>query len=337
MFKHMRRVLMATALAALAFQGAAQAESADRLNFGIISTESSQNLKSMWEPFLADMSKKTGMEIKAFFAPDYAGIIQGMRFGKVDVAWYGNKSAMEAVDRAGGEVFAQTVAADGSPGYWSILIAHKDSPINSVQDMLANAGDLSFGNGDPNSTSGYLVPGYYVFAKNNVLADKIFKRTLNASHEVNALSVANRQVDVATFNTEGMDRLEKTNPEKAAQLKIIWKSPLIPADPIVWRKNLPQETKDKLREFFAAYGADEREMKVLAGLQWGRFRSSTDDQLLPIRQLELFKTRSQVLADKTLSDTDRQARVSKIDADLEKLSERMAALEKNESKVARAN
>ena len=39
-----------------------------------------------------------------------------MRFNKVQVAWFGNKSAMEAVDRASGEVFAQMVAADGSPG-----------------------------------------------------------------------------------------------------------------------------------------------------------------------------------------------------------------------------
>ena len=70
--------------------------------------------------------------------------------------------------------------------------------------MLANAKSLTFGNGDPNSTSGYLVPGYYVFAKNNVDPVKAFKRTLNSSHEVNALAVANKQVDVATFNTEGM-------------------------------------------------------------------------------------------------------------------------------------
>src|SRR5690606_39794889 len=121
---------------------------------------------------------RTGMEIKAFFAPDCAGIIQGMRFDRVDVAWYGNKSAMEAVDRAGGEVIMQTVAADGGPGYWSLLIAHKDSPINSVEDMLREAGQLTLGNGDPNSTSGFLVPGYYVFAKNDVDAKNIFKRKI---------------------------------------------------------------------------------------------------------------------------------------------------------------
>lgn len=333
MFKSMRKLVLSTAVASLAWSGAAQANEPKELNFGIISTESSQNLKAQWDPFLAAMSERTGMEIKAFFAPDYAGIVQGMRFDKVDVAWYGNKSAMEAVDRAGGEIFMQTVAADGSPGYWSLLIAHKDSPVNSVEDMLQNAKNLTFGNGDPNSTSGFLVPGYYVFAQNNVEPKEIFKRTLNASHEVNALSVANKQVDVATFNTEGLERLEITNPDKAKELKIVWKSPLIPADPIVWRKNLPEETKKKINDFFTNYGANEAEMAVLNNLQWGRFRASDNDQLLPIRQLELFKTRSQVAADTTLSDSERQEKLASIDADLEKLAARMAALDK---KVASA-
>ena len=80
------------------------------LNFGIISTESQQNLKPQWTPFLQDMEKKLGVKVGGGFAPDYAGIIQGMRFNKVDIAWYGNLSAMEAVDRANGQVFAQTVA-----------------------------------------------------------------------------------------------------------------------------------------------------------------------------------------------------------------------------------
>lgn len=120
------------------------------LNFGIISTESQQNLKPQWTPFLQDMEKKLGVKVNAFFAPDYAGIIQGMRFNKVDIAWYGNLSAMEAVDRANGQVFAQTVAADGSPGYWSVLIVNKDSPINNLNDLLAKRKDLTFGNGDPN-------------------------------------------------------------------------------------------------------------------------------------------------------------------------------------------
>jgi len=189
----------------------------NQLNFGIISTESSQNLRQVWTPFLNDMGKKLGVKVKAFFAPDYAGIIQGMRFNKVDVAWFGNKSAMEAVDRSGGEIFAQTVDVDGNPGYWSLLVTNKNSDINSVEDMMNNAKDLVFGNGDPNSTSGYLVPSYYIFAKNNVDPKKAFKRVLNSSHETNLLAAATGQVDVATNNTESLSRLEETHPDIAPE------------------------------------------------------------------------------------------------------------------------
>ncbi|RPY07396.1 phosphonate ABC transporter substrate-binding protein [Pseudomonas aeruginosa] len=326
MLKRFSRVLAASALLAGSLAGMAHADQ-PVINFGIISTESSQNLKSIWEPFLKDMSQQTGYQVKAFFAPDYAGIIQGMRFDKVDIAWYGNKAAMEAVDRAHGEIFAQTVAASGAPGYWSLLIANKDSKIDSLEDMLANAKSLTFGNGDPNSTSGYLVPGYYVFAKNNVDPVKAFKRTLNSSHEVNALAVANKQVDVATFNTEGMERLELTQPEKARQLKVIWKSPLIPGDPLVWRNNLSDEQKNKLRDFFFKYGANAEQKKVLADLQWSKFQPSDDDQLLPIRQLELFKQRTDVANNANLGAEEKAAKLKAIDEELAKLEKRMAERE----------
>ncbi|MCO3489206.1 phosphonate ABC transporter substrate-binding protein [Pseudomonas aeruginosa] len=326
MLKRFSRVLAASALLAGSLAGMAHADQ-PVINLGIISTESSQNLKSIWEPFLKDMSQQTGYQVKAFFAPDYAGIIQGMRFDKVDIAWYGNKAAMEAVDRAHGEIFAQTVAASGAPGYWSLLIANKDSKIDSLEDMLANAKSLTFGNGDPNSTSGYLVPGYYVFAKNNVDPVKAFKRTLNSSHEVNALAVANKQVDVATFNTEGMERLELTQPEKARQLKVIWKSPLIPGDPLVWRNNLSDEQKNKLRDFFFKYGANAEQKKVLADLQWSKFQPSDDDQLLPIRQLELFKQRTDVANNANLGAEEKAAKLKALDEELAKLEKRMAERE----------
>lgn len=307
-----------------------QAEEQKTLNFGIISTESSSNLKDVWNPFLEDMSKKLDMEVEGFFAPDYAGIIQAMRFDKVDIAWYGNKSAMEAVDRAGGEVVVQTVAADGSPGYWSLMIVHKDSKdLNSVEDVLANAKDLTFGNGDPNSTSGFLVPSYYIFAKNGVEPKKAFKRTLNSSHETNAMAVANKQVDVATFNTESMERLRINFPEKADDLKVIWKSPLIPSDPLVWRKNLPAETKQKVYDFLMTYGTtgDKQELAILEDLQWAPFRASSNDQLIPIRQLELFKQKANIKNDEIYSEEEKAKKLAEIDAQLAGLERRTAALD----------
>jgi phosphonate transport system substrate-binding protein len=320
--KWLRSVALSLTLAA-GFGGAAQAEDLKELNFGIISTESSQNLKTIWDPFLADMSKKLGVKVNAFFAPDYAGIIEGMRFDKVDVAWHGNKSAMEAVDRANGEIFVQTVAADGSPGYWSLLLAHKDSKLNSVEDVIKYGPELTFSNGDPNSTSGFLVPGYYVFGLNKIDPKTYFKQTVSGNHESNALAVANKQVDFATGNTENMARLEKNFPDKFKEVKIIWKSPLIPSDPIVWRKNLSDGDKGKIKDFFLTYGVSgpdaAREKEILAGLQWAPFKESNNDQLVPIRVLSLFKNRIAVEGDTTLSDADRQQKLAEIDAKLDEL------------------
>ncbi|GDX07296.1 phosphonate ABC transporter substrate-binding protein [Buttiauxella selenatireducens] len=325
-YKAAKALVFTSLLSVSTLFSAAHADEQEKaLNFGIISTESQQNLKPQWDPFLKDMEKKLGVKVNAFFAPDYAGIIQGMRFNKVDIAWYGNLSAMEAVDRANGQVFAQTVAADGSPGYWSVLIVNKDSPINNLQDMLAKRKELTFGNGDPNSTSGYLVPGYYVFAKNNAAANE-FKRSVNANHETNALAVANKQVDVATNNTENLDRLKKTAPEKFKDLKVIWKSPLIPGDPIVWRKNLSETTKDKIYDFFMTYGKTPEEAAVLKGLTWAPFRPSSDLQLVPIRQLALFKQMQGVKDNKGLAEPEKNSKVTEIQNQLSDLDRLTAAL-----------
>ncbi|UTD57408.1 phosphonate ABC transporter substrate-binding protein [Halomonas sp. MS1] len=325
-FTSYRRLLLPL-VAGISFAASTQLLAADTLKFGIISTESSQNQRPMWQPFLDDMSEELGMEVEPFFATDYAAVIQAMRFDQIDLAWYGNKSAIEAVDRAGGEVFAQTIPANGQPGYWSLMIVHQDSDLHSVEDVLENSSDLVFGNGDPNSTSGYLVPGYYVFAQNDVDVATAFKRTLNSSHETNALSVANRQVDVATFNTESMERLEISAPEKAEQLRVVWTSPLIPSDPLVWRTNLSEETKDGLREFFFNYGDSDEEQAILEPLQWSHFKASNNDGLLPIRQLELFKQRADVANNESLSDADREQQLAELDAQLEALNQRLQDLQ----------
>ena len=288
------------------------------INFGIISTESSQNLKSDWQPVLDDMAKKLGMKVNGFFASDYAGIIEGMRFNKVQVAWFGNKSAMEAVDRASGEVFAQMINADGTLGYYSHLIVHKDSPIKSLDDMLKQGKNLSFGNGDPNSTSGFLVPGYYVFSQNNIDPKTFFKVSRGANHESNALAVANKQVDVATNNSENLDKIKDKLPGKFNDIRVIWTSPLIPSDPLVIRKDMAEPLKGKVKEFFYNYGKGSQQEKdnLYKLSKLSSFKVSTNSQLIPIRQLELFKDRNKIDADASLAAADKQSKLADIDRQL---------------------
>jgi len=322
----MLRTIVAAAVGAVLWAGPARA--ADEINFGIISTEASTNLKKIWDPFLADMAKGTGLKINAFFASDYAGIIEGMRFNKVQIAWYGNKSGMEAVDRASGEVFAQTVAADGSAGYWSHVIVHKDSPFQKVEDVLKCDKSLDFGIGDPNSTSGFLVPATFVFSARNIDPKACFKTVRAANHEANALAVANKLVHAAANNNENLDRLKKTAPDKAAQIRIIWTSPLIPSDPLVWRKDLDAGLKKKIGDWLFAYGKSDDEKKRLGELGWAPFKKSDNNQLLPIRQMEVNRAITKLKADEKVAEAEKTAKLAELQKQFDDLGKQIAALKK---------
>ena len=313
----LHKMLTVTAFALVLAFSPAMAD--DEINFGVISTEASTNLKKAWEPFLEDMQKGIGLKVNAFYATDYAGVIEAMRFNKVQVGWFGNKSAMEAVDRASGEVFAKITTADGTEGYYSHIIVHKDSAFQTLDDILKCDKSLDFGIGDPNSTSGFLVPTTFIFAARDIDPKACFKTVRNANHEANALAVANNLVQAATNNSESLGRLQKSVPEARSKIRVIWTSGLIPSDPFVWRKDLGADTKKKLSDWLLSYGksgnaeADARAKKVLAGLVWSGFRKSDDDQLLPIRQMEISKAMLKIKGDERLTGDEKKTKLAELE------------------------
>lgn len=258
---------------------------------------------------------------------DYAGVIWALRQGNAHMAWLGNKGAIEAVDRANAEVGVQIINKDGQNGYYSHLIARKDSGLKNLDAVLSKAEDLTFGMGDPNSTSGSLVPGYYIFAKREIDPTTAFKRMTQAGHEDNFHAVFVKKVDVATSNSSDLQRFAKRFPEEYEAIKVIWTSPLIPSDPIVWMQSLPDAIKEKTAAFFASYGQKEgataarvaKEQKVLEGLNWSGFRRSDDSQLVPVRILKLYKELLETRNDPALSEEKKLQRVENLELKINSL------------------
>lgn len=298
----------------------------EEINFGIISTESQAHQKPIWEPFIEAMSAEFGIPVKAFYATQYAGVIAAMAVGKVDLAWFGGKSYIEAAARANAEAFALTVADDGSKGYYSHLITNVDNPwvkdINLDKEkgykyVLENASKLTFAFNDPNSTSGFLVPDYYIFAQNNINPKEEFKRLIFAgNHEAAALAVANNRVDVATSNDKALSRLEKINPAAWKKIKVIWTSPEIPSDPIAYRQDLPPGVKENIRDFFYSY----KDKAVLKPLEWSGFEQADDSRWNTIRELELAKQILEVENNKNLSIENKQQQIDELNKQLDALS-----------------
>ena len=259
------------------------------ITFSILSAEGQASSGPLWQPLLDDMSKAIGVPVRPFFGSNYTILVEAMRGNQTQVAWLSAKPALEAVDRAEGEVIARIVDPEGSDSYRSTIIVRRGSGI-TLDQVMACGKRYDFGIGDAQSTSGTLAPMAFLFNPRNVVPAECFKTVRSANHQANAFAVATGVVDVATSNTVNTVFLTRQNPQVAAQIEEIWQSPPIPESGIVLRADLDPALKEKIRSFFLTYGQGEgaeadRQRKVLAGLNYSRFNAADDSYLNPVREM----------------------------------------------------
>lgn len=292
-----RRLIPLIALAVLAScapQGGKPADAGKTLTFSIVSTEATQTQMEEWGPFLKDMQAATGLTVKPFFGSNYSALIEAMRFKQTDLGWFTNQSGLEAVRRAGGEVFARTTHPNGADGYQGVIVVKKGSGI-TLDKLLKCDQSMDFGMGDAKSTSGTLAPNTYLFGPKGIDPAKCFKTIRSASAEANLYAVGTGVLPAATDNTRSMDRLAVIDSPEAkkvmAALQVIWTSPTIPEDPMIWRADLDPALKKKLADFFFSYGVGDtpearRQRAVLERIQTGPFKHADNTHLLPVREME---------------------------------------------------
>ena len=270
--------LIAAALATTALTGAALAQNADVTEFriGILGGENAQDRMNSYECLRGYTEERLGVPAKLFAPADYNGVIQGLLGGTLDMAWLG-ASAYAAVylqDPEAVEPVLVKINLDGSYGYHSIGFARKDAGINTLEDMQGKV----FGFGDPNSTSGYLIPSIEIPQTTGATmesGDYFGEVKFTGGHEQTIVAVNNGDVDGGVTWADGQGNWEDGYNSGALRKAVdaglvdmndlveIWRSKPIPEGPVVLRKDLPEEVKttmtqlvDELHEMDAdcAYG-----------------------------------------------------------------------------------
>ncbi len=251
----MQKLLTATALTAL-LASSATAQELTGFNIGILGGENAQDRMTNLECFRAKVEAELGVPTKLFTPADYDGVIQGLLGGSLDFAWLGASAYAkvwltnpEAVD-----VILTKQNTDGTTGYYSIGFAKADSGITSMDDAKGK----TFAFADPNSASGYLIPGAELRETYGTLEDYFGQVKMSGGHEQSIVGVANGDFDAAVAWADGLgnweDGFNSGAFRKAADsglvdmttLTEIWRSKLIPEGPMVVRKTLPQDAKDKM-------------------------------------------------------------------------------------------
>jgi phosphonate transport system substrate-binding protein len=200
-----------------------------------------------------------GVETKLFAPADYNGVIQGLLGGTLDMAWLGASSyaAVYLQDPEAVEPVLVKINLDGSYGYHSIGFARVDSGITSLEDVKGKV----FGFGDPNSTSGYLIPSIEIPLQTNASmgsGDYFGEVKFTGGHEQTIVAVSNGDINAGVTWADGQGNWEDGYNSGALRKAVdaglvdmndlveIWRSKPIPEGPVVLRTSLPQDVKDKM-------------------------------------------------------------------------------------------
>lgn len=217
------------------------------VRFGISSSENAEHAMARNEPFRVYLQEKLGVPVKLFRSADYAGLIEAMRTGNLEFARLGpaNYALANKLMGEGVQPVLRDLDNEGAEGYYSVLAVKADSPYKSIDDLKGK----TIGWADPNSTSGYQYPSY--FLRKAGYDDKVFfgKTAFSGSHENGIIALLQGTYEVAathwTNETRGnIQRMEEKGMIPKGQTRIIWKSPLIPNSPWVTRTDLPKELQD---------------------------------------------------------------------------------------------
>jgi len=221
------------------------------VSIGLIPAEAKVGAETL-EKFRTYLEKETGLTIKMNNYPDYNGVVEALNHDKLDVAYLGPLTYVIAHHKSGAQAFVAKTAK-GVPYYYSYILTHKDAPYNTIEDLLADKANVSFAFGDPNSTSGSLVPS--IELKNRGVYrskdDSDFQKvTFTGSHDVTALSIQNKQVTAGAIDSAYFDKLVEKGKVDGSQFKQIWQSDKLFQYPFVARKNLDPTAVEKLTTSF---------------------------------------------------------------------------------------
>jgi phosphonate transport system substrate-binding protein len=278
-----RSLLMASvAIAALATPALAQEEV---IRIGLLGGENEADRLADNQCLIDKLPAALGVkEVQLFPAADYDGVIQGLLGGTLDMAGLG-ASAYAAVylkDPNAVEPFLTNVQTDGSTGYYSIMLARKDSGIATLADMKGK----KLGFADPDSTSGYLVPVVSLPKDVGMPVEEFFGETgFGGGHENLVLAVLDGKFDAGTTWGSGVGEFSEGYTSGNIRSMVdkgmldmedvveLWKSPLIPNGPMVFRKGLSQEMKDKIVAFYTALPTEDYE--CFRSIENGDFKGYT--------------------------------------------------------------
>lgn len=189
------------------------------LRVSAIPDESPTELVRKFKPLGAYLQKEVGMAVTWIPVNDYAAVVEALASRKVDLAWLGGFTFVQARRRTGNAIPIVQRAEDEK--FTSRFIVSVKSSANSLQDLKGK----TFVFGSPSSTSGHLMPRYFLL-KQGIDPDRDFSRiAFSGAHDATVAFVASGRAEGGVLNASVWDKLAEKGDANARAVRVIATTP----------------------------------------------------------------------------------------------------------------
>lgn len=244
----MKKLLATLSLITLALLGsivhAAPNPDPETLKVALLPDENASTVIKNNRPLELYLEKELGKKIELIVTTDYSSMIEAMRHGRIDLAYFGPLSYVLAKQKSEIEPFV-ALKQKGSMTYQSVLIVNTAAGINSIAD-IANK-DVAYG--DKASTSSHLIPKS-MLAEKGLMAGEQYREHFVGSHDAVALAVQNGHAQAGGLSKPIFETLVQRGMIDGKKVKVLAESKPFPQYPWTMRSNLKPELKEKIRAAF---------------------------------------------------------------------------------------
>ncbi|RZL39559.1 MAG: putative selenate ABC transporter substrate-binding protein [Rubrivivax sp.] len=249
-------------VAALALIGACAHAQQQVLRVTAIPDESPTELARKFAPLGQYLESKLGMKVEWTPVTDYAAAVETVVNKKIDLAWFGGFTFVQANVRSGGKI-VPLVQREEDEKFRSVFITDKASGINKLEDLKGKT--LSFGS--QSSTSGHLMPRSFLLAA-KVNPDVDLKRVaFSGAHDATIAAVASGKVDAGALNISVWEKFVADKKVDPTQVKVFFTTPAYYDYNWSVHADMPQALQDKIKAAFLALDPNTPQGKEILGLQ----------------------------------------------------------------------
>jgi len=259
----LRLLLVALALTAgLVAPPGALAQPAGVLRVSAIPDEAPTELQRKFKPLGDYLKRETGLDVQFIPVTDYAAVVEGLATNKLDLAWLGGFTYVQARLRTNGGVVPIAQRAEDAKFTSRFIV-----PTNSTAKTLADLKGKTFAFGAPSSTSGSLMPRYFLLQA-GIDPERDFKSVaFSGAHDATVAFVAAGRAEAGVLNASVMDKLVESKNANAEKVRVLAVTP--PYFDYNWtvRPGLDPALTKKLTDAFLKLDPANPAMKEIMDLQ----------------------------------------------------------------------